>query len=167
MPEIRSVRRGRILLTEDAALSDGDIVYDAEGNAYEFTGEDEVEEEVEREPQPVGKSAFFEPTHRDEADVRQAVMDELSKAFTDDDRDKVIAKALGRGARSWRPSRTQFEQIAKAERDLRLTREYISKAAEYNLPVDPERAGPGALPDGRDDVLRRLRGDRQVPGDGW
>ena len=34
------------------------------------------------------------------------------------------------------------QEIAKAERDLRLTREYISKAEEYNLPVDPKELGP-------------------------
>ena len=68
-------------------------------------------------------------------------MEELSKAFSDGDRDKVIAKALGRVEEL----ESQFEQVAKAaqaERDLRLTREYISKAAEYNLPVAPDELGP-------------------------
>ena len=32
--------------------------------------------------------------------------------------------------------------VAKSERDLRLTREYIAKSAEYNLPVDPKELGP-------------------------
>ena len=68
-------------------------------------------------------------------------MEELSKAFSDSDRDKVIAKALGRVEEI----EGKYEEVAKAaqaERDLRLTREYIAKSAEYNLPVDPDELGP-------------------------
>jgi hypothetical protein len=68
-------------------------------------------------------------------------MEELSKAFSDGDRDKVIAKALGRVEEL----ESQFETVAKAaqaERDLRLTREYVSKASEYNLPIPPDELGP-------------------------
>lgn len=69
------------------------------------------------------------------------VMEELSKAYSDDDRDKVIAKALGR-VEELEQKYTQAEEIAKSERDLRLTREYISKAADYNVPVNPTELGP-------------------------
>jgi len=71
----------------------------------------------------------------------EEVMDELSKAFSDSDRDAVIAKALGRVEELEKEQR-QYAEIAKSERDLRLTREYISKAAEYNLPVAPDELGP-------------------------
>jgi len=71
----------------------------------------------------------------------EEVMEELSKAFSDNDRDEIIAKALGRVEELESAQQEAFE-IAKSERDLRLTREYISKAAEYNLPVDPEVLGP-------------------------
>lgn len=123
-------------LLDENTLEDGQIVFDDEGNAYEFSldVEDEVEE---REPELVGKSAFFQP----QTSFSQSVMEELSKAFTDDDRDKVIAKALGR-VEELETQYSHAAEIAKSERDLRLTREYISKAAEYNLPVDPAELGP-------------------------
>jgi hypothetical protein len=141
MPEIDLYAEDGSSINEEQ-LQHGDIVYDAEGNAYEYTeNEDQVEAEVEeKEAQPVGKSAFFQPK-QDEASFTKQVLDELSKAFNDDDRDKVIAKALGR-VQELENKQAQFEQIAKAERDLRLTREYVSKAAEYNLPVDANELGP-------------------------
>ena len=143
MPEIDLYAEDGSSINEEQ-LQHGDIVYDGEGNAYEYT-ENEVEDEVQaedekKEPQPVGKSAFFEKK-QNEADFTKQVLDELSKAFSDDDRDKVIAKALGR-VQELETKQAEYVQIAKAERDLRLTREYISKAAEYNLPVDAEELGP-------------------------
>jgi hypothetical protein len=142
MPEFDLYAEDGSSVAEDD-LKHGDIVYDAEGNPYQYTEDDEetVEDEVEeKEPQLVGKSAFFEPKH-DEASFTKQVLDELSKAFNDDDRDKVIAKALGKVA-ELEAQQAEYVSIAKAERDLRLTREYISKAAEYNLPVDAEELGP-------------------------
>jgi hypothetical protein len=77
-------------------LETGDIVYDAEGNAYEFTAEQE--EEKQEELATVGKSAFFQEKPAEQSDFAKSVLDELSKAFSDKDRDAVIAKALGRVA---------------------------------------------------------------------
>jgi hypothetical protein len=199
------------LLDEDA-LEDGDIVYDQEGNAYEFslTDEDdddqgeyeyegEYEDESEGELQEVGKASLggafggarkavnaftsgaagikqgagkatglqgaafkagkFGRQHRTKIGIggglaagggigygvaksySEELMEELSKAFSDDDRDEIIAKALGR-IEELESDQLEAVEIAKSERDLRLTREYISKAAEYNLPVDPEELGP-------------------------
>jgi hypothetical protein len=142
MPEIDLYAEDGSSINEDD-LQHGDIVYDAEGNPYQYTeDEDQVEEEVEeKELAPVGKSAFFEPRQQDDGSFAKQVLDELSKAFSDDDRDKVIAKALGR-VQELETQQAEFVSIAKAERDLRLTREYVSKAAEYNLPVDPDELGP-------------------------
>jgi hypothetical protein len=129
-------------LDEDQ-LEFGDIVFDDAGQAYEFVeddGEDDAVEEDEGQlaMAEVGKSAFFQPQ---QGSFSQAVMQELSKAFTDSDRDKVIAKALGR-VEELEAAQYESQLIAKSERDLRLTREYISKAYEYNLPIAPEELGP-------------------------
>jgi hypothetical protein len=130
-------------LDEDQ-LEFGDIVFDDEGQAYEFVEdegeeiEDEHVDEDQLELANVGKSAFFQPQR---GSFSASVMQELSKAFTDNDRDQVIAKALGR-VEELEAAQYQAELIAKSERDLRLTREYISKAAEYNLPVAPDELGP-------------------------
>lgn len=128
------------LLAQDATLSDGDIVFDKDGNAYEYEADAEVE--VEKEPELVGKSAFFQPqTPAADSGFAKSIMEELSKAFGDDERDQVIAKALGRVEELERQT-VEVAKAAKAERDLRLTGEYISKAAEYNLPVNPVELGP-------------------------
>ncbi len=132
---------------EEDQLELGDIVYDDTGQAYEYVeddGTEDVEDAVEDEPAPelagVGKSAFFEKSARTGSFSSQ-VMEELSKAFSDSDRDKVIAKALGR-VEELEAQQNAAIEIAKSERDLRLTREYISKAAEYNLPIAADELGP-------------------------
>jgi hypothetical protein len=133
-------------LDEDQ-LELGDIVYDDTGQAYEYVEDDGTEEvqETEDEPVPelagVGKSAFFEKSAPAAGSFSASVMEELSKAFSDSDRDAVIAKALGR-VEELEGQQQQAIEIAKSERDLRLTREYISKAAEYNLPIAPDELGP-------------------------
>lgn len=130
-------------------LDFGDIVYDDQGQAYEFVEDtDELEEEPEEEEQEqpelatMGKSAFFDrQQHQTNGPFSKAIQEELSKAFSDHDRDEIIAKALGR-VEELEQAQLQYAEIAKSERDLRLTREYISKAADYNLPVAPEELGP-------------------------
>jgi len=136
-------------LDEDQ-LEFGDIVYDDAGQAYEYVEDDgtgdQPEDKEEDQPVPelagVGKSAFFEKSEKQQAgSFSAAVMEELSKAFSDKDRDSVIAKALGR-VEELETALEENTRIAKSERDLRLTREYISKAQEYNLPIPAEELGP-------------------------
>jgi len=70
-----------------------------------------------------------------------SILEELSKAVTEDDRNKIVAKAMDEVAKS----QTQIEELSKAlesERDERITEAFISKAEEYNLPVSPEVFGP-------------------------
>lgn len=141
MPELYN-EEGQLL--DENALEDGDIVYDDQGNAYQFSLEEEgeMEDEDERQPVGVGKSAFFEQRQPAQAGTFTAsVLEELSKAFSDEDRDQVIAKALGR-VEELEAAQREYAEVAKSERDLRLTREYIAKSAEYNLPVDPNELGP-------------------------
>jgi hypothetical protein len=141
MPQIYN-QQGQPLKEDD--LEFGDIVFDDDGQAYEYVedaGEEIPEEERQEEMAAVGKSAFFEPGQPSQGTFAASVMEELSKAFSDDDRDKVIAKALGR-VEELEKAQNEAARIAKSERDLRLTREYVSKAAEYNLPVAPDELGP-------------------------
>src|SRR5499427_8323249 len=140
MPDIYD-QEGQPLNEDD--LEFGDVVFDNEGNAYEYVEDDGEDEEEEAQPElaTMGKSAFFQPPQEKTSSFSQSVLSELSKAFSDHDRDAVIAKALG-SVEELEQAQAQAELIAKSERDLRLTREYISKAAEYNLPVAPEELGP-------------------------
>src|SRR5262252_3902376 len=59
-------------------------IYDQEGKALT---EDEEEEEPQRELAQVGKSAFFEDKKPQAGSFSAAVLEELSKAFSDKDRD--------------------------------------------------------------------------------
>ena len=143
MPELELFNEAGQPLDVDS-LEDGSIVYDGEGQAYQFSIDEEENEEVEeKEQEPVGKSAFLNQKvqKNDEKSFSDLIMEELSKSYNDEDRDKVIAKALGR-VEELEKRYSESERIAKSERDLRLTREYISKAAEYNVPVAPDELGP-------------------------
>lgn len=177
-------------LTDEDELEFGDIVYDDDGQAYEFV--EDAESEDEPELQEVGKAGAFGAFGHNaklgfnaaqgtkgstkafkvgqagkwatqnkkkvgagvgaagvaggggyalHKSFSQEIQEELSKAFSDDDRDEIIAKALGR-VEELEEAQQEATQIAKSERDLRLTREYVSKAAEYNLPIAPEELGP-------------------------
>ena len=115
-------------------LEPGDTVYDVDGNPFEVVledgGDDEVAEyEDERELVGVGKSFADE------------VRENLSKAFTDIERDEVIAKALGQ-VDTLSKRLEEAETIAKSERDLRLRGEYVEVAKNYNIPTDPTVLGP-------------------------
>lgn len=92
----------------------------------------------------VGKSAFLQNKPKEQKvskSFSESIMEELSKAYSDEDRDKVISKAFSR-MEELEKRYAAAEEIAKSERNLRLTREYISKAADYNVPVDPQELGP-------------------------
>ena len=124
-------------------FDEGDILVDEDGNQYEVTFEDDGEDADEYEDQDelvaVGKSAFgFDP-------VISSIREDLSKAVSEADRDQVLSKAYTALAKRAQEAETRLarsEEIAKGERDLRLRREYVSKAAEYNIPEDPEILGP-------------------------
>lgn len=69
------------------------------------------------------------------------VLESLSKAATEFDRDEIIAKALD----EVEIVKSENEELRKAlefAEDMRITDAFISKAAEYNLPVSPEILGP-------------------------
>jgi len=140
---------------DPASLDPEDLVADAEGYLWHHDGErlvpvwqDEIEYEDEREPEPVGKSAFLENAGRgpDPAQkVLEGLRDELSKALDDEARNEVVSKAVqGLVDENARLAKrvTDFEMIAKREREIRLEREYIAKADSYNVPVHPEELGP-------------------------
>jgi hypothetical protein len=131
-------------------FEEGTVLEGEDGQLYEVTyadDDDEDDDEAaefadEGELVGVGKSAFGASYDNDViADVREA----LSKAVDTDDQNAVLSKAFGtlsKRAEEAEKRLAKAEEIAKAERDLRLEREYISKAAEYNVPVDPNELGP-------------------------
>ena len=82
-----------------------------------------------------GRVQFVEKSFTDE------IREELSKAFSDEERDVVLSKAFGRVE--------ELEEVAKSaqiqaeqERYIRLENEYTDVAKNFNVGVDPEVLGP-------------------------
>lgn len=131
MPEFYN-ESGELLTDDD--LVEGATVFDEDGEPYVLVQDDEAEFEQEKELATVGK-------RHSGSSFQELILEELSKADGDAERDAVLSKALSR-VQELEQESTRAAEIAKSERDLRLTREYISKAAEYNVPVDPNELGP-------------------------
>jgi hypothetical protein len=126
----------------------GQTIFDESGNPYEGTDEepgeggfyivddDELDEhdvdEDEQELVGVGKRAG--------KPLSEIFLEDLSKALTQDGRDEVVAKALGR-----------MEEVEKRNQDLARTvsalvdanarRDFTEIAKNYDLPFDPEDMG--------------------------
>jgi hypothetical protein len=85
---------------------------------------------------PFGKSEEF-------VEMPEAIsLEELAKNLENEEQRELIFKALDLVAEA-EDRAAQAEEIAKAERDHRLVREYVEKARSYtNLPVTPEEFGP-------------------------
>lgn len=125
-------------------LAEGDVVFDAEGQAWAYSEEeedDDFEDELDDEPVLVGKAdAFRQPVRKSRGGLADSVREELSKALSDTERDAIISKALGR--------MEEYEAVAKAaamqaerERNIRLEREYTEIAKSYGLPIDDTQLG--------------------------
>lgn len=71
----------------------------------------------------------------------EEILEEFSKAVTDRDREAVISKMADEVDRAHEIAK-QALAYAEAEKEARLDEAFISKAAEYNLPVEPEVFGP-------------------------
>jgi hypothetical protein len=97
------------------------------------------------------------------------VLEALSKAVTDDDRDQVIAKALDE-VEITKAENAELREMLEGERDIRITEAFVAKAAEYSLPakVTPEVFGPilkgiaEVLTDDELDVLDEVLSSRGV-----
>lgn len=68
------------------------------------------------------------------------VMEELSKAASEDERSEIIAKAMDEVEIAKADAADAWERVRKQD-DAMLASEFISKAAEFNLPVDPVELG--------------------------
>lgn len=122
---------------EEVGIDDlqvGDVVLDQDDNPVEVTEEllaDLYADAGVREPELVGKSAS----------LVDSVLHDLSKALENGDTHEAISKVAEENA-TLRQEVAKFQELAKAEQDLRLEREYTARAAEYGLPVDPAELGP-------------------------
>lgn len=76
----------------------------------------------------------------------RSFLTELAKSLDDEDQREAITKAMDAVSKAEERA-NEAEQIAKAERDLRLEREFVAKAEQYDVPVAARELGP---------VLKRL-----------
>lgn len=108
-------------------LDEGDVVFNEDGDAFVVTLEED--EAVEAS---VGKS------------FSEELSESISKAVSDRERDAVISKAQAE-IQAMSAKVAAAEEIAKAERDLRLVREYEEVAKSYNLPVTASELAPALM----------------------
>lgn len=157
------------------SLEFGDVVYDQNGAEMVIVpedGPDEVyleEEDVAQEPQLVGKSRSFPRMRKAPAAAKgkveksfgELLVEELSKSNRDE-RDLQLAATLGDEIEKAQARADQAVAYAAQLEDERITEAFISKAAEYNLPVDPTdlglilKAAATVLTDDQLDLLDQL-----------
>lgn len=114
-------------LLDENDLNEGDVVFNEAGDAFVVTLEADEPAEA-----AVGKS------------FSEELSESISKAVSERERDQVISKAQAE-IRAMSEKVAAAEEIAKAERNLRLTREYEEVAKSYNLPVKPEELAPALM----------------------
>lgn len=127
-----------------ASLELGDVVYDADGEAFELELDDEQVEQ-ERELATVGKRADdanpFQVSKSTETTSVSTLREAFSKALTDEDRDGVISKALDLIGEQEKIAKAAAA-TAEAERQMRLDREYTEIAKNYSVGIAPDVLGP-------------------------
>jgi hypothetical protein len=100
------------------------------------SGSDSGSSDDNTKKNPFGKS--LETSGMDET----TFLTELAKSLDDEGADReAVNKALEIVGKAEQRAKAA-EEIAKAERDLRLEREFVAKAAEFNLPVKSADLGP-------------------------
>lgn len=150
---------------DQSTLTVGDIVYNDEGEEF-VVAESDGEEFEAYGDEPDFDSNFVSDVEEGHEmaigkSLGDAMLEELSKASSEEERSEIIAAAMhevevakAAAAEAW--------EIARHEQDRRLEDQFISKAAEYNLPVSPEVLGPilksaaTVLTDEQLDVLDQL-----------
>lgn len=95
------------------------------------------------------------------------VLEELSKAVTSEERDRIVAK-MADEVEITKAENEELRQAFEEERDIRVTEAFVAKAAEYELPVEPAVFGPilkaiaEVLDDDQLDVLDAVLSSRGV-----
>ena len=73
--------------------------------------------------------------------LSESILEDFSKAVSERDREEIIAKAMDEVSKAQEIA-SEALAYAESEHDARMEEAFISKAAEYNLPVSPEVLGP-------------------------
>jgi len=157
---------GQLLDADDVGL--GDVVYGSDGDPFVVVEDDHSEDlvgigkaddeegEEDKKKNPFAQFAEKKKKKKDaessdeeeeeeEPEVKKSfaeeLREELSKAYTDTDRDAAISKAMDEVSKM-NEQLEEAQMIAKSERDLRLEAEYEEVAKSYNIPVDAAELAP-------------------------
>lgn len=128
-------------LLDETNAYEGATVYDEDGEPYVLeadqvdAGDDDADRDEVHKAFTAPRTPVSKGAQRSFADI---VMEDVSKAMSDEARDEVIRNAFA----ALEQENQQAYTIAKSERDLRLEREYIAKADTYGLPIDSNELGP-------------------------
>jgi hypothetical protein len=107
---------------------------------------------------PFGKSGAFNMNE-------DIFLDELSKAIRDEDGRADFSKALQARFDAYESEISKAQELAASERDLRLEREFIAKAAEFSVPVAADELGPVLKRAAENLSSEDFKRHRQVPAD--
>jgi hypothetical protein len=133
---------------DEGELEPGDFVYDETGNEFVFLvdesddsveGDEAYDNDQEQElQQAVGKNGAPVSKRRTaSASLGDQVMESLSKAFTDEDRNEVIAKAMDT-IQEVSKRNEELEDVVAGILEDREASGFSELAKSYDLPVDPE-----------------------------
>lgn len=135
-------------LPEDYDFQPGIVYFDAAGMALEVDTESVEDAANANEFAEVGKGAFFQgsaPVKETGSEFAKGLAhdlrEQLSKAHTGDAATReVLSKALAAITAAEQVA-AQAQTIAKSERTIRLTGEFVEVAKKYNVPGDPTQLG--------------------------
>lgn len=137
-----------IELPEDYDYEPGEVVFDATGQAFQMSAAvAEVEEAANADVlAEVGKSAFFagRPAASASSTLSKSLAEELRTAISKSAADSATSALISKAADAVEAAVKQADEattIAKAERNVRLTREFTEVAKSYNVPADPTELG--------------------------
>lgn len=140
-------RQGNVL-PADYDFTPGEIIYDEAGQAFIFDPDSVEDGANQRDEVEVGKGAFFQggaaPAKQAQSALSKSLVDELretlAKGASDTTTRSVLSKAL-EAVEASDARANQAVEIAKSERAIRLTGQFIEVAKGYHVPSDPAELG--------------------------
>jgi hypothetical protein len=131
-------------LDDEYELTPGEVIFNADGEAFQFDPEAVEEGAQEEEYAEVGKSVFFQGQSAQPSEFSKSLAAELretlSKSATDASTRAVLSKAL-EAVQASDERALEAVAIAKSERAIRLTGQFVEVAKGYNVPADPNELG--------------------------
>lgn len=135
-----------VAISDDHNFAEGEIAYREDGQAVRISVQD-VEDAANADDlvgSDIGKSAFFGSTKPEVSPIFKGLAEQLrdtvAKSAAGSETKALVSKAAAAIEAAERTA-SQAIEVAKSERDIRLTREFTEVAKGYNVPADPAQLG--------------------------